>query len=84
MLIQLLEDVGWLAALQEQYAQALRLVGAAANARAELGSPLPPAEQAKLDAALAPARIALAEAAEPAWQQGQALDLLQAVAAALE
>jgi tetratricopeptide (TPR) repeat protein len=84
MIVQLLEDMGWIAALQAQHMRALSLVSAAAAARASLGSPLPPADQAKLDAALAPSRQALGELAQQAWEQGQALDLFAAVAEALE
>ena len=81
--IQALEDVAWLAALQGEPERALRLAGAAAATRAAMGTPLPPGDQTRLDAALAPARQALAERAAPLWAEGQALSFEQAVALAL-
>ncbi len=80
MLIQLLEDVGWMLALQNRSDMALRLVAAAAAARITLGAPLPPADQERLDTALAPARRALGTAADATWSAGAALSLEQALA----
>ena len=76
MLTQLLEDVGWLLALVREPAAALRLTGAAAAARDQSGTPLPPSDQARLDAALAGARQALdPQTAAAAWAEGQAATL---------
>ena len=84
-LAYLLEDMGGLAALQEQADHALRLVGAAAALREAIGSPLSIAEKNKLEALLAPARQALAEAAqEAALNAGHALSLTQAIEYALD
>jgi len=75
MLVQLLEDVGALLALRAEFAEALRLAGAAAAARVAMGAPLPPAEQARLEAALAPARAAAGAEAEAIWNVGAGLTL---------
>jgi predicted ATPase/class 3 adenylate cyclase len=75
MLVQLLEDVGWLMASLGEHERSLRFAGAAAAARAQLGTPLPPADQARLDAALAAAREALGAAAEAVWAEGAAIPL---------
>jgi predicted ATPase/class 3 adenylate cyclase len=80
MSIQALEDLAWLMALLGEPERALRAAGAAVSARAAMGAPLPPADQAKLDAALAPARPALGDGAVVAWEAGQALTLEQAIA----
>jgi predicted ATPase len=75
MLVQLVEDVGWLMALLDEPSQALHLVGAATAARAEMSAPLPPGDQARLDAALAPARQVLGGQADAAWAEGAAVPL---------
>ncbi|HLF27902.1 MAG TPA: tetratricopeptide repeat protein [Anaerolineae bacterium] len=80
----LLEDIGSMAALQGRPKQALRLIGAAAALREAIGSPLSPAEQAKLEQLLQPTLHPLDEAAQAAARtEGQALSLEQAIAYAL-
>jgi class 3 adenylate cyclase/tetratricopeptide (TPR) repeat protein len=78
-----LEDYAGLAAGQGQHRRALRLAGAAAALRAELGAPLPAADQANLDRLLAPARAALGTDGGTAFSEGQALAADDAVALAL-
>lgn len=86
MLIQLLEDIGWMCALLGQPEQALRLVSVADTIRQELKAPLPPGDQVKLDQALAPAREALGTQAETIWAEARmssfdsALDQVDAIA----
>nr|HMP43397.1 hypothetical protein [Roseiflexaceae bacterium] len=63
----------FLAVRRRQHRQALRLVGAAAALRDEIGAPLPPAEQETLDARLAPARAALGAQADTAFLSGREL-----------
>jgi len=60
-LAYLLEDIGSLAAAKDQPGQALTLTAAAATIREEIGAPLSPAEQGKLDRALEPACQVLGE-----------------------
>ena len=58
----------------------LRLAGAAASLRHKIGGPLTPAEQAKLEAMLDPARRALANTASAtAWLEGWATPFEKAV-----
>jgi tetratricopeptide (TPR) repeat protein len=78
--IQGLEDAAWLMTLLGEAEMALRAAGAAASARATMGAPLPPAEQAKLDGALLAARNELGDAADAVWEAGQALSLEEAIA----
>jgi adenylate cyclase len=80
---QAIEDLAWLAALQEDAERALRLAGAASAARAAMGAPLAPGDQARLDAALAPARQALGDQAASVWEAGQSLTFEQAAELAL-
>ena len=81
----LLEDYGGLAAAEAQPGRALRLAGFAAALRETLGAPLPPAEQARVDRMLEPARRGLDEtAAATAWADGRAMPLQDAVAYALQ
>jgi len=80
----LIEDYAGLAAAQARPELALRLAGFAAALREAIGAPLPPAEQARVDRMIAPAREALAGAAGAEWDAGRALDLEQAIALALE
>lgn len=83
-LAYLLEDLGTLAALQREDARAVTLVSAANALRSEIGSPLPPAEQAKLDAEIAHAVEDLGEeAAEAARARGCAMRLDEALEYAL-
>src|SRR5882724_11746704 len=61
-------------AAQFKAERSLRLAGAAAALRQNIGAPLTPAEQAKLEAFLDPARLALANTAgATAWLEGWAL-----------
>ncbi len=82
-LAYLLEDVGGMAALQGQPERALQLAGAAASLREVINAPLPPAEQARLEEMLAPARAALGEVAAAVVTAGQAMTWPQAVDYAL-
>ncbi len=80
-----LEDMGCLAALQGQAERALRLVGAAAALREAIGAPLSPAEQAKLERTLKPARRQLDKAGQVSAQaEGRELSLKQAIDYALK
>ena len=80
----LLEDYGGLAAAEKKPELALKLAGFAATLRETIGAPLPPAEQARVDRMISPARAALQEAASnEAWQAGQHLTLEQAIELAL-
>ncbi|MEZ4767383.1 MAG: tetratricopeptide repeat protein [Caldilineales bacterium] len=54
-LAYLLEDIGWLLAQRDNAAAALKLAGAAATLRDEIGAPLTATEAAALEAGLAPA-----------------------------
>ena len=71
---RLLECFACSAADQLEAERSLRLAGAAAALRQNIGAPLTAAEQAKLDASLHAARQALTEAAgATAWLEGGAL-----------
>jgi hypothetical protein len=60
--------------------RSLRLAGAAAALRQNIGAPLTPAEQVKLEAALDPARRALSnEAGTTAWLEGWSMPVEKAV-----
>ena len=79
-----LEDFAGLAAGTGHPERALRLAGAAASLREDMGGPLPAGEQAALDQVLEPARSALDETRRTAaWQSGQAMTISEAVAEAL-
>jgi adenylate cyclase len=80
-----LEDYASLAAGTGHPERALRLAGAAAALRKDIGGPLPDGEQAALDSTLEPARASLDEEARAAaWEGGQTLGVDEAVAEALE
>jgi tetratricopeptide (TPR) repeat protein len=79
----LIEDYGGLAAAEAQPERALRLVGFAAALRETIGAPLPPAEKARVERMIAPARAALQQAAAAAWDSGRILELEQAISLAL-
>jgi ATP/maltotriose-dependent transcriptional regulator MalT len=82
--VQVLERFVELAARHGQLDGALLLGGAAEALRERTGAQRSRSGQAKLEAALAPARLALGEdAADAAWRSGRALSLDDAVAAAL-
>jgi predicted ATPase/tRNA A-37 threonylcarbamoyl transferase component Bud32 len=81
---RLLECFASLAAAQEDAERSLRLAGAAAALRQNIGAPLAAAEQLKLDANLDPARQAMGNSAgAEAWLQGWALATGRAVQEAL-
>jgi hypothetical protein len=64
--------------------RSLRLAGAAASLRQNLGAPLTPSEQVKLERGLEPARQALSSAAGATlWLEGWALSVGKAVEEAL-
>ncbi len=77
---RLLECFACAAAGQLQAERSLRLAGAAAALRQNIGAPLTPAEQAKLEAALEPPRQALTNTVgATAWLEGWALPLEKAI-----
>src|ERR1700681_3676664 len=81
---RLLECFACSAAAQLEAERSLRLAGAAAALRQNIGAPLTPAEQAKLEAALEPARQALTNTAGvTAWLEGWALTVEKAIEEAL-
>ena len=79
----MLEDIAVLATLLEEPELALRLAGAGSALREETGAPRGPAAQTELDEQLAPAREALVDRAEAAWEAGRAAGLEVAVGEAL-
>jgi predicted ATPase/serine/threonine protein kinase len=77
---RLLEGFACLAAVQLEAERSLRLAGAAAALRQNIGAPLTPAEQVRLEGMLNPARRALTHAASTtAWLEGWAMPVEQAV-----
>ncbi len=77
---RLLECFACAAAVQLEAESSLRLAGAAAALRQNIGAPLTPAEQAKLEASLHPARQALTNTASAtAWLEGWALPVEKAI-----
>ncbi len=81
---RLLECFASAAAAQLQAVRTLRLAGAAAALRQNIGAPLTPGEQTKLEASLQLARQALTSTAGvTAWLEGRALPLEKAVAEVL-
>jgi tetratricopeptide (TPR) repeat protein len=77
---RLLECFACSAAAQLEAERSLRLAGAAAALRQNIGAPLTPAEQAKVEAALEPARRALTNTAGvAAWLEGWALTAERAI-----
>jgi predicted ATPase/serine/threonine protein kinase len=77
---RLLECSACSAAAQLEAERSLRLAGAAAALRQNIGAPLTPAEQVKLEAALKPARQVLTNAvAARAWSDGSALPVEKAI-----
>jgi predicted ATPase len=80
----LIEDYGGLAAFENKSERALQLAGYAAALRDLIGAPLPPAEQARVDRMIAPARESLTDKeANAAWKRGQSMELEQAIDLAL-
>ena len=83
-LAYLLEDMGAVAALRGDGVRGFTLIGAAGALRTAIGAPLPPADQEKLTALLAPARATLgAAAAAAAARTGATLSLDAAIDLAL-
>ncbi|HLY63535.1 MAG TPA: protein kinase [Terriglobia bacterium] len=81
---RLLECLACLAAAQSRAERSLRLAGAAAALRQNIGAPLTTPEQHKLDAILGPARIPLPNTAgATAWLEGWALPVEKAIEEAL-
>ena len=77
---RLLECFACSAAVQLEAERSLRLAGAAAALRQNIGAPLTPAEQAKLEASLHPARQALTNTVgATAWLEGWALPVEKAI-----
>jgi predicted ATPase len=77
---RLLECFAWSEAAQAHAERALRLAGAAAALRQNIGVPLTPAEQVKLEASLDPARRKLSNTAgATAWLEGWALPVEKAI-----
>jgi predicted ATPase len=81
---RLLECCACSASVEQQAERSLRLAGAAAALRKSIGAPLTPAEQAKLEVILEPARRALANTASAtAWLSGWDMPLENAIAEVL-
>jgi predicted ATPase len=81
---RLLECFACSAAVQLEAERSLRLAGAAAALRENIGAPLTPAEQAKLEASLQPVRQSLTNTVGvTAWLEGWALPVEKAVEEAL-
>jgi tetratricopeptide (TPR) repeat protein len=81
---RLLECFACSAAVQLDAERSLRLAGAAAALRQNIGAPLTPVEQAKLEASLHPARQALANSVGvTAWLEGRAWPVEKAIAEVL-
>jgi tetratricopeptide (TPR) repeat protein len=77
---RLLECFASSAAVQLDAERSLRLAGAAAALRQNIGAPLTPVEQAKLEATLHPARQALTDTVGvTAWLEGWALPVEEAI-----
>ncbi len=81
---RLLEYFASLAAAQLKAERSLRLAGAAAALRRSIGAPLAPADQAKLEAILDPARQTLSNTASAtAWLEGWDMPVDEAILEAL-
>jgi tetratricopeptide (TPR) repeat protein len=77
---RLLECFACSAAVQHQAERSLRLAGAAAALRQNIGAPLTPAEQAKLEAILDPARQVLNDTSgTTAWLEGWSMPIEKAL-----
>ncbi len=77
---RLLECFACAAAAQVDAERSLRLAGAAAALRQNIGAPLTPTEQAKLEASLGPARQAMTNTeGTTIWLQGWALPVEKAI-----
>jgi hypothetical protein len=81
---RLLECFACTAAAQENSERSLRLAGAAAALRQNIGAPLPPPDQLRIEEEIEPARAAMGNAASSAaWRSGWSLPLDLAVDEAL-
>jgi tetratricopeptide (TPR) repeat protein len=81
---RLLECFASVAAAQENAERSLRLAGSAAALRQNIGAPLSPAEQLRIEEEIEPARTAMGNASSSeAWRAGWALPLDVAVDEAL-
>ncbi len=82
---RLLESFACSAAAQSQAERSLRLAGASAALRQSIGAPLTPAEQAKLEKGLEPARQGLPTATgRTAWLEGWVMPIEKAIADVLK
>ncbi len=80
-----LEGLGGVAAGQNRAERAARLWGRAETLRGQLGAPLPLADRAWYEVAVAHSRAVVGEVAfAAAWEKGRAMSLEQAIAYALE
>jgi hypothetical protein len=79
----MLEDVAVLATLLEQHEVALRLAGAGAAVRDEIGAPRGPADQQELDSGLRASRDTFGANASDAWEAGRRVGLDGAIEEAL-
>jgi len=80
-----LEGLAKVAAVQGNHRGAVQLFGAAEALRKTMGTPLPPTERTSHERAVAAMRADLDEIAfAQAWAEGQAMELSQAMTAALE
>jgi len=81
---RILESLAVMAALDGDAPRALRLAGAAASLRDELGLPLTPAQHARIDGALGAVQWGFdEEARNDAWQAGRAMSFDEAIDYAL-
>ena len=81
---RLLECFACTAAIQLEAERSLRLAGAATALRQTIGVPLTTAEQAKLEASLHPARLALTQRlGSEAWLEGASLPIEKAIEEAI-
>jgi predicted ATPase len=80
---RLLEAFACVAAVQHESARSLRLAGAAAALRQNIGAPLTSAEQTKLESGLHVARQALTTDGGTAWSEGWALPIEKAIEEAM-
>ena len=80
---RLLEYLACSAAAQRGAERSLRLAGAASALRQNVGAPLTPAEQAKLEASLCLRQALTTAVGAKAWAEGRALSVEKAIAEAL-
>jgi predicted ATPase/transcriptional regulator with XRE-family HTH domain len=79
-IVECIESLAFIARMQAAWERAVRLLGAAAAMRGEIGTPLPIVDRAAIEDAMATARAVLGEASfAAAWTAGQALSLEQAI-----